>query len=409
MKFQRAKKALKYILLVSFLFKLANLYYRKKSKYIRKVEDNFEKFVAEEKDEFKDYKKGKRSFRQFQRNFQSVFKDYFIPGFDNDYKPKILRTKSLSIIVVILLLVKIITAGSLFLIYPNQARMSQMISQQILELINKERADNNLPLLKINSVLSASALAKAEDMLINDYFAHIGSNGKMPWDWIDQKEYHYLYVAENLAMNFTSAESAHGALMLSPSHKKNIISDKYVDVGLAVINGQMDGKQTNVLVEIFASPQETKMAVMTPVLPEPVINLEVKESVEPAVLSEELPLAEAPANEEKPANIAPDNQNIEISPNPELESNKLNIGQTYKLSDESKASLLAKSVVYSQYFFAIILAILALALLANIIIRITIQHKSIILQSLFVIMIIIGLIFIKLHFLEGVTNNIFVL
>ena len=77
--------------------------------------------------------------------------------------------------------------------------------------------------------MSASALAKAEDMAINNYFAHYSPNGKKPWDWINRDNYAYLFVGENLAINFTSAEAVHEALMNSPTHRQNILNEKSME------------------------------------------------------------------------------------------------------------------------------------------------------------------------------------
>ncbi|MBU4347684.1 CAP domain-containing protein, partial [Patescibacteria group bacterium] len=229
---ERKKHWLLCLILGGFIVKLFAFIFEKERR--EKIRNNFKDFFNKEKKEIKELANNEESFEKYCGDSSSIFKDYFIPCDSNNNKPKILRIRALTAIVVVLILIKLAATGYLFFIYPNKAKMAEEISKQILELINQERTANNLSPLSTDPALNNSALAKARDMLNNNYFAHKSPGGKMPWDWINRGEYGYLFVGENLAMNFTSARSAHAALMLSESHKKNILNDKYADIGLAV-------------------------------------------------------------------------------------------------------------------------------------------------------------------------------
>ena len=42
--------------------------------------------------------------------------------------------------------------------------------------------------------------------------------------------------------------------MASPGHKENILKSGYTDIGFAVANGQLDGSDTTLVVQLFAKP-----------------------------------------------------------------------------------------------------------------------------------------------------------
>lgn len=252
---QKPKKNwFKYILFLEILWEFLGLL--KKGKKIEKIEDNFKEYLKEEEEEIEDYVEEKEGLLKFLRHSGNIFSEFFIPCHSNGHKPKILRTRSLTLIVIIMALLKISVALYVFYFTAYQAKMSEDMTAQVLDLINRDRAAQKLAPLNMNTVLNSSARSKAENMVANNYFAHYSPDGKKPWDFIDRGAYPYLFVGENLAMNFTSAESAHQALMLSPTHKENIMSDKYRDIGLAVVNGEIAGKNTNVLVQLFAQKLE---------------------------------------------------------------------------------------------------------------------------------------------------------
>ncbi len=264
----------------------------------KKIAKNFKDFFKKEKKEVDELVGGEESFKEYCEDSGSIFKNYFIPNDSNDFKPKILRTKPLAIIAITLLLLKASVAGYLFFIYPNLAKMSGAIQNEVYSLINVEREDNNTPPLALNGKLSEVAKKKAEDMIDRNYFAHKSPDGKMIWDMINRSEYPYLYVGENLAMNFTSADSVNKALMSSASHRKNILNPKYSDIGLAVVSGDIDGKKTNVLVEVFAYPKPAK-AVLAAAAPKKETPPAL--SAPPAVVKKEKPPVKPVKNSPPPA------------------------------------------------------------------------------------------------------------
>ena len=421
---------LKYIIFGGFMAKILFSVFKKDAK---KIEDNFEDFLDEEKKEVEELATGKESFKKYFKDTCSIFKVYFIPAECNEYKPKILRTKSLAIIAVVLFLLKAAVTSYLFFIYPNVARMSEMISQEVYNLVNNERRGNNLNTLIFNDKLNIAAQAKANDMIKNNYFAHKSPDGKMPWDWIDRNQYAYLYAGENLAMNFTSAFSAHQALIMSESHRKNILNSRYSDIGIAVAKGVIDGRETNILVELFGSAK----SAIKPALAEATIkenkNIKIEENIKEVskntalnqekqleVLSSEIksnagaePLTQKSAKSTNTAEIIVNSQSEglkQVAPitNTELENNLIGMASKVNIKNYQKLDFIGQFIFYSQYIFLAALIIVTLLLLINIFVKISVQHKPVIIQTLLVIVLIVGLLSVKIHFLEGISQKIII-
>lgn len=142
----------------------------------------------------------------------------------------------------------------------------EKIRTEIIKLVNEERAKEGLRELEENQKLNQAAFLKAQDMIGNNYFAHNSPTGVSPWDWFDQVNYQYKYAGENLAMNFTSATSVFRAWMRSRTHRENILSPRYSQIGVAVLRGIVKEEETLVAVQEFGYPligneMETEMEI----------------------------------------------------------------------------------------------------------------------------------------------------
>lgn len=136
---------------------------------------------------------------------------------------------------------------------PLSVAASSITPEKIVELVNQERAKNQLPALQINKALSQAAADKAADMVKYDYFEHTSPQGVTPWQWLEKNNYDYKYAGENLAMNFTTAESENKAWMDSPTHRDNILNTHYQEIGVAVREGRINGHTTILAVQEFGS------------------------------------------------------------------------------------------------------------------------------------------------------------
>jgi hypothetical protein len=131
----------------------------------------------------------------------------------------------------------------------------------LLSFTNKMREERGLKGLTISTALSKAAEAKANDMIEKDYWAHTSPDGKEPWDFIISSGYDYLYAGENLAVDFNNSESVVNAWYDSSSHRKNLLSDKYTEIGFAVVNGEFEGRKTTIVVQMFGYPRTSPATV----------------------------------------------------------------------------------------------------------------------------------------------------
>lgn len=171
--------------------------------------------------------------------------------------------------------------GSLVVAFPIQA--SDITPQEVVTLVNEERAKVSVPALVVNEKLTQAAEAKAEDMAREEYFAHTSPKGLTPWYWIEKSGYMYRYAGENLAIRFTDAKEQNKAWMDSPKHRENIVSVKYQETGVAVRTITLqDGAPSVLTVEMFGTRSGQVLAsstqATTQTIPEkPISNQPVEE------------------------------------------------------------------------------------------------------------------------------------
>ena len=178
---------------------------------------------------------------------------YIIPHEDNQHRPHILRPRVLSIISVIILLAKFFVTATFLFSYNSPEAFAEISSRKIIEFTNQSRANIGVDPVTENALLTRAAYQKAEDMFERDYFNHEDPDGNMPWYWLKDNGYVYSYAGENLAMDFTRAESVHEAWINSESHRANIENSNYKEIGIAVVQGELNGKSTTVLVQFFGT------------------------------------------------------------------------------------------------------------------------------------------------------------
>lgn len=135
------------------------------------------------------------------------------------------------------------------------------IEEEIIAQVNQERASRGLSEVVKNKLLDKAAFLKAQDMIGNDYFAHTSPSDVDPWHWLEEVEYQYKYAGENLAMDFSSAVSVHKAWMKSKTHRENIVSEKYREIGVAVMEGIIDDREVQVAVQFFGTPLNEKKII----------------------------------------------------------------------------------------------------------------------------------------------------
>lgn len=197
----------------------------------------------------------------------------------------------------------------------------------LLSATNSQRSANAVGTLSLNAKLNSAAQAKANDMVSRNYWSHQTPDGAQPWVFITNAGYQYSSAGENLAYGFSNSSGTVTGWMNSPSHKANLLSSKYTEVGFGMANSPnyVNSGQQTVVVAMYASPQATKESVQSeqvnsapaapntsarkPTTPQPVAQNPTPAPA-PEVKPEE-PVAE-PASQEgeqtiQPANYSTDN------------------------------------------------------------------------------------------------------
>ncbi len=192
--------------------------------------------------------------------FKKIY-TFLIPHSDNQHNPKILRNNSLFIIAIVLLILQLI-----FHIFgwdiSRVGASTAITSTEIVRLTNIERSKRNLSNLSYSANLAVAARNKGAHMLQQDYWSHTAPDGTTPWYWILNSGYNYLYAGENLAKDFVDTNSVISAWLASTTHKNNLLSSNFRDIGVAVVEGKLDGKSTILIIQMFG--QNKSIAKSTP-------------------------------------------------------------------------------------------------------------------------------------------------
>ena len=189
---------------------------------------------------------------------------FFIARHTNNHRAKLLHSSTLIYLIVILIYYQLtiqFIARSGFKVLGYAANIS---TNDVARLINEERKKVGLMPLTINESLQKAAYQKGEDMVTKGYWAHVAPDGTEPWKFFKDVGYRYQFAGENLARDFPDAASAIKAWMDSPNHKDNILSSKYKETGVAVVEGKIAGLDTTVIVEFFGK-KFADIALLIPV------------------------------------------------------------------------------------------------------------------------------------------------
>ena len=138
---------------------------------------------------------------------------------------------------------------------PKTAQLSVITPEKLIELTNQERLKAGLTPLTANQLLAKAALAKAEAIFKTQIFKHNLGDKKFS-SWVSEAGYHYSYVGENSALDFTTSEGVITAWNNSSSHQKNLLNSYYQEIGVASMPGQFAGQETTVVVEVFGAPPQ---------------------------------------------------------------------------------------------------------------------------------------------------------
>jgi uncharacterized protein YkwD len=114
------------------------------------------------------------------------------------------------------------------------------LAEQVLALVNEERATNGLAPVSWNEAAASAAYDHAVDMDVRNFFAHDNPDGESPGTRLAQAGVGGRGWAENIARGQADPISVMDAWMNSPGHRTNILNPAYRYLGVGVHTG-VDG------------------------------------------------------------------------------------------------------------------------------------------------------------------------
>ena len=130
------------------------------------------------------------------------------------------------------------------LIYPGQSINIPTVEasvtsfeQEVIRLVNEQRAKNGLSALTYDWELARVARYKSQDMKDNAYFAHNSPVYGTPFQMIRNFGISFRSAGENIAKGYTTPQAVMNGWMNSSGHRANILNANYTHIGVGYVAG----------------------------------------------------------------------------------------------------------------------------------------------------------------------------
>lgn len=117
----------------------------------------------------------------------------------------------------------------------NEANTGYTVStyeQEVLRLVNIERAKKGISPVTLHVKLSEVARLKSQDMKDNNYFSHTSPTYGSPFNMMTQFGISYTAAAENIALGYSTPQAVVTGWMNSDGHRRNIMNANYTHIGI---------------------------------------------------------------------------------------------------------------------------------------------------------------------------------
>jgi uncharacterized YkwD family protein/spore coat assembly protein SafA len=131
-----------------------------------------------------------------------------------------------------------IKSGNPALIYPSEKLnipnidQTKGVEQQVLNIVNQERAKQGLKPLTMDWELQRVARTKSQDMKAKGYFSHQSPTYGSPFDMMKQFGISYRTAGENIAMGQRTPQEVMQSWMNSSGHRANILKADFTHIGV---------------------------------------------------------------------------------------------------------------------------------------------------------------------------------
>jgi len=117
-----------------------------------------------------------------------------------------------------------------------------VLIEQVLQLVNEERASRGLDAVVLNPILTQMAESYCCEMIEQGFFDHVNpATGEGPGERAYKAGYVFLAVGENLAAGQESPRQAVTEWMASPEHREILLGVQWREVGVGVAVGGQYG------------------------------------------------------------------------------------------------------------------------------------------------------------------------
>lgn len=129
---------------------------------------------------------------------------------------------------------------------------NKKMQDQIVSIINKERAKKKLKPLKQDPKLTKLAIIRSLDMETNRYFSHTSPTFGSWSNLLRGSGYKTYASGENIAAGYPTATSFMDGWMDSTGHRENILSPNYQKVGIGIVISDKNAQYPTYGTQIFA-------------------------------------------------------------------------------------------------------------------------------------------------------------
>ena len=121
------------------------------------------------------------------------------------------------------------------LVIPTLDNSVRAYEQEVIRLVNVERAKAGLKALTEDWELSRVARYKSQDMHDLRYFSHTSPTYGSPFDMMKAFGIRYRTAGENIAMGYRTPAAVVQGWMNSPGHRANILNASYTKIGVGYV------------------------------------------------------------------------------------------------------------------------------------------------------------------------------
>lgn len=121
------------------------------------------------------------------------------------------------------------------LVIPTLDTSVRAYEQEVIRLVNVERAKAGLKALTEDWELSRVARYKSQDMHDLRYFSHTSPTYGSPFEMMKAFGIRYRTAGENIAMGYRTPAAVVQGWMNSPGHRANILNASYTKIGVGYV------------------------------------------------------------------------------------------------------------------------------------------------------------------------------